>query len=643
MRRRRSEAAAHRVGSAAAAAWRRPFVARSILVSLLALIAACGNDHEVAAPTVSAPPSPSVTATVPPATATRMLLPNSPTPRATVSPTASPSPSATAAPSETPIPSPTSMPGMAACAALTGYSSEGVFRPSTTIAAAVFHAASASLPEHCEIIGHINPRTGLDGQSYVIKYRLRLPTTWNDRFYFQGGGGLDGFFGDSIAGSALPLGYAVVSTDSGHDNAVNTDNANGGIAAFARDPQARIDFGYNALDLVTRAAKALIGVYFGHPPLRSYFVGCSNGGRQGMVAAQRFPDAFDGIVAGAPGFNLPRAAVAEAWNEQALATLATRTDINGAPYLPDAFSTADLQLVANAILEACDGLDDLRDGIVDNFPACSDALVMAQLMPLVCRGAKTESCLHAAQVQALRRIMNGASDSRGTRLYASFPWDAGIVGPTAFTMWSLGGQGAPGQPLLNSAFNLTLGAAALSALFSTPPVALPVSGLAQFMFDYDFDVDAPAIDATSGAFTESAMQFMAANSADRSAFRAHGGKLIIYHGTSDGVFSINDTISWYDAVDTATGSQASEFIRLFAVPGLGHCFLGPSTSEFDAFGPMVDWVENGVAPDRLVATAPAGSPWPGRTRPLCPYPQQARYSGSGRIEDAANFVCQDGF
>jgi feruloyl esterase len=532
---------------------------------------------------------------------------------------------------------------MAACAALAGYSSEGAFKPTTTIASSSFHAAAGNLPEHCEIIGHINPRTGIDGQSYVIRYRLRLPTTWNDRLYFQGGGGLDGFLGDSIAGSVLPQGYAVVSTDAGHDNAVNTDNAHGGIAAFARDPQARIDFGYNALDLVTRAAKGLIGVYFGHAPMRSYFVGCSNGGRQGMVAAQRFPDAFDGIVAGAPGLNLPRAAVAEAWNEQALEPLATHTDINGTPYLPDTFSAADLQLVTNAILDACDELDELRDGIVDNFPACSDALVMAQLMPLICRGAKTESCLHAAQVQALRRIMNGPSDARGTQLYASFPWDAGIAGPTAFPMWSLGGPGAPGQPLLNSAFNLSLGAAALAVVFSTPPAVLPTSSLAQFMFDYDFNADAPKIYATVPPFTESAMGFTAASSPDRSVFRAHGGKVIIYQGTSDGVFSINDTIAWYDTVDAAAGNQASEFIKLFAVPGLGHCFLGPSTSEFDALGPVVDWVERGIAPDRIVATAPPGSPWPGRTRPLCPYPQQARYSGSGSIDDAANFVCQDGF
>ncbi len=292
-------------------------------------------------------------------TATRSSTPSpsaSPATSATAtseaSPTASPTPSATA--------SPTSSPGPLACAALRDFSSAGVFEPVTVIASAQYNAATGTAPEHCEILGLMDQRTGVDGQSYVIRYRLRLPTAWNGKLYFQGGFALDGFLIGAL--ERLAEGYAVVATDAGHDNATNTDPANGGIAAFGLDPQARIDFGYRGLDVVTRAAKALIALYFGRGPERSYFVGCSNGGRQGMVAAQRFPTYFDGIVAGAPGFNLPQAAVAAAWNEQALAPLATRLDVNGTPYLPDTFSAADLQLVV------CGSIEDAA-----NFTCAGDA------------------------------------------------------------------------------------------------------------------------------------------------------------------------------------------------------------------------------------------------------------------------------
>jgi len=220
---------------------------------------------------------------------------------------------------------------------------------------------------HCEIIGKINRRTGVDGKPYAIGVHLRLPDSWNERFYFQGGGGTDGTLGDALGSGALSEGYAVVSTDAGHDNTLDFDANAGGTAAFGVDPQARIDYGYNAVDQVTHTAKTVVHDYYGRHIAYSYFVGCSNGGRQGMVASQRFPNYFDGIVSGDPGFDLPKAAVAEAWNEQALAPLATKLSTNGQPYLPDTFSDADLALAANAILAACDALDGLTDGIVDNY------------------------------------------------------------------------------------------------------------------------------------------------------------------------------------------------------------------------------------------------------------------------------------
>ncbi len=615
--------------------------------SLLILLAGCAGDGNGSAPT------PTATATQRPSASATAHATASPTPVVTVTaprsspPTASASPTATATPEPSPTPSstpsvtaaPTSSPGPLACAALAGFSSAGIFEPVTSIATAQYNAATGTAPEHCEILGRMDQRTGVDGQSYVIRYRLRLPTAWNGKLYFQGGFALDGFLIGAL--ERLSEGYAVVATDAGHDNATNTDPDNGGLAAFGLDPQARIDFGYRALDVVTRAAKALVARYFGRGPERSYFVGCSNGGRQGMVAAQRFPSYFDGIVAGAPGFNLPQASVAEAWNEQALAPLATRLDVNGTPYLPDTFSAADLQLVVDAILSACDALDGLADGIVNHFRACTDALVVPRLTAIQCGGAKEASCLSAAQITALQTIMGGPRNTAGEALYAPFPWDAGFAGASSFPMWSLGTPAAAGQPLVNNALNLTLGGAALPLVFVTPPVATAQSALAQYMFGFDFDADAPKIFATSGIYAESAMDFMSGSSTDRSAFKAHGGKLIIYHGTSDGVFSISDTIDWYDALAAATASPVADFVRVFPVPGLGHCFGGPATGTFDAFAALIDWVEHGVAPDRIAATAPAGTPWPGRSRPLCPYPRHARYTGSGSIEEAANFACAD--
>jgi hypothetical protein len=496
---------------------------------------------------------------------------------------------------------------------------------------------------HCEVIGYINPRTGEDGKDYAIGFHLRLPDDWNESFYFQGGGGTDGNLGDAMGGYALSMGYAVVSTDGGHDNTIDFDPNAGGTAAFGLDPQARIDYGYNALDQVTQTAKVIINSYY-HPDqhiMHSYFVGCSNGGRQGMIAAQFFPTYFDGIVAGSPGFDLPKAAVAEAWNEQALAPLATGLSAQGQPYLVDTFSDADLTLAANAILKACDALDGLRDGIVDNYSACTDDAVYYKLKATQCWGPKTDSCLSRGQVTALKKIYAGPKNSRGKPLYTDWQWDAGISGFTSLRLWSLGYPAPPPLPgNTNTALNLTLGGGSLPHVFITPPDVTPLDGLEEYIFHFSFDRDAPKIFQSSGIYTQSSMEFMTALSTDLSAFKKLDGRMIIYHGNSDGVFSSHDTINWYEAMDERMQGKAQDFVRLFLVPGMGHCGGGPGTTQFDAFMSLVDWVENGIAPDRITATAPTGTPWPGRTRPLCPYPEQARYKGSGSIEDQSSFNCK---
>jgi feruloyl esterase len=198
----------------------------------------------------------------------------------------------------------------------------------------------------------------------------------------------------------------------------------------------------------------------------------------------------------------------------------------------------------------------------------------------------------------------------------------------------------PGAPLVNNALNLTLGGGALPLIFVTPPAIIPATGLEAYIFGFNFDTEAPKIFKTSGIYRESSMEFMTARSTDLSPFKHRGGKMIIYNGNSDGVFSSRDIVRWYDAMNARMHGKAQSFARLFLVPGMGHCALGPSTYAFDAFTPLVNWVEHGIAPDSIVAMAPPDTPWPGRTRPLCPYPKQTRYKGSGNIDDAANFVCE---
>ena len=533
-----------------------------------------------------------------------------------------------------------------------------------TLSGAKFAAAAAGLPEHCEVVDKLAERVGANGQRYAIHFHLRLPTAWNGRFFFEGGGGSNGTIGRAVGvlqgqqpTTALALGYAVVSQDAGHDNTTNNDPMRGGAQTFGFDPQARIDFGYNSYDQVARAAKAIIGRYYGRPPEKSYFAGCSEGGREGMLLSQRFPADFDGILACSPGFNLPRAAVAEAWDSQAFADVAAASrllDANNQPAVNKAFTDQDLLLVSQAVLEACDALDGAVDGMVQNFTACTTAAVAPRLSAITCAAGKTESCLSLAQVLALKKVFGGARTSKGEAVYAGWAWDAGIGGRVGgaynqgWRVWKLGPYGAPA----NAAINLTLGASALPSIFVTPPVAVTMSagGPAAYALAFDIDRYRPALANRAGEFRQSALEFMKADSTDLTAFKARMGRLVIVQGVSDPVFSILDTIDWWNAVNKASRGRASDFARLFAVPGMNHCAGGPATDQFDAFGALVTWVEKGIAPDRIVAAARIGTPWPGRTRPLCAYPTQARYIGTGRnpgnpgnpgnIDEMDSFVCQ---
>ena len=499
------------------------------------------------------------------------------------------------------------------------------------------------MPEHCEVIGVMRERTGADGQHYAVKYHLRLPSAWNGRFLFQGGGGTNGELGPATGmlqpgmPTGLEQGFAVVSTDTGHDNASNTDAAKQGTVAFGHDYEARLEYSQKALDSVATTAKRIVQSFYGHPASHNYFAGCSNGGREGMVFAQRYPDQFDGIVAAAPAFAVPKAAIAEAWDTQTFAALAAGegfTQKNGLPELARALSDSDLGLVAAAVAKSCDADDGVVDGMVQDLARCTTARVRPQLEAITCAGTKNATCLSREQVSAMERALGGPHDSQGRALYAAWPWDVGIGAP-GWRVWKLGVPGAM------DAINVVLGSPALSGLFVTPPVAVAATAEANLRYQlaFNFDRDAPAIFGTSAQFPRSGWDLVGAQSTDLARFRKHGGKLIVPHGGSDPIFSINDTLAWWRELDAVNHGQAASFLRVFAVPGMNHCTGGPATDQFDALTAVVDWVEQGRAPDRIEARAGPLSPWPGRSRPLCAYPKIARYR-SGDLNQAASFVCR---
>ena len=244
----------------------------------------------------------------------------------------------------------------------------------------------------------------------------------------------------------------------------------------------------------------------------------------------------------------------------------------------------------------------------------------------------------------MQKLYAGARDAQGRPYYSDWAWDRGLGGKLGdnynqgWRVWKMGTYDAPA----NSAIIAGLGSASVSAVFTTPPTPVAMNGPAPlaFLMGIDQQRDRAKLEATAGEFTESSLSFMNANSTDLTKFRARGGKLVIVHGVSDPVFSINDTIAWRNSLNSQTNGSAATVARLFAVPGMNHCAGGPATDRFDAFGALVTWVEGGSAPERIVATAGPSTPWPGRTRPLCAYPRQSRYTGTGSIEDAASFTCQ---
>jgi feruloyl esterase len=380
-------------------------------------------------------------------------------------------------------------------------------------------------------------------------------------------------------------------------------------------------------------AKNLIQTAYGKGPDRSYFGGCSNGGRHTMVAATRLADQYDGFLVGDPGFRLPLAAIANIKGAQTYASLATDpTDIS------TGFTQPERQLVADAVLAKCDALDGAKDGLVQDTAACQAAFSLQRDVP-TCSGARDGSCLTADQKTKIAGLFSGATTSTGAKIYASWPYDAGL----ATGGWSFWKFTVP----------MILDSGAVGLIWEVPPEDPATFNGPNFALTGNVDTMLAKVNATDATYTESAMSFMTPpNASDLSALAQRGARMMVYHGTSDPIFSSDDTVRWYRDVNTRNAGFASNFARLYLVPGMNHCSGGPATDQFDMLTPLVKWVEQGVAPDSVVASArgpgnagganadvPAA--WAAdRTRPLCPYPKVARYNGSGSIEDAANFSCK---
>jgi Tannase and feruloyl esterase len=454
------------------------------------------------------------------------------------------------------------------------------------------------LPAHCRIDGVIGAHTGRDGKSYGIRFAVAMPAQWNGRLVYQGGGGLNGSvqppLGAVAAGDtpALARGFAVVSSDSGHEGAVFD-------GSFMADQQAALDFLYQSIGKVMAAARPIITARYGNAAAHSYFVGCSTGGREAMISSQRYPLEFDGIVAGAPAMRTGYSNLTLRWITASLNAAAPK-DAQGHSLTGQALSPTDRKLVVDGLLKACDALDGVRDGMVFDTKGCNFDPQILQ-----CKGEKTDSCLSAIQVSAIQRAFAGPKTASGRQVYPGFAYDTGI-GAT--------GRGIPG--LLSGG--------------TAPEGGMP-GGSAM-------DVDTEAAKAHDGR------EMMGDTDAwtNLSSFTSHGGKLIFFHGLSDPWFSALETVRYYTSLsaDPSAGSQpVTDWSRLFLVPGMSHCGGGEATLDhFDMLSAIVAWVEQGQAPAQVIAT---GTAFPGRSRPLCPYPQHAQYSGQGDTESAANFSCRE--
>ena len=456
----------------------------------------------------------------------------------------------------------------------------GAFVPPGTPARGSEPAESvfSALPQFCRVVATLRPSRDSD-----VHVELWLPANWNKKYQAVGNGAFNGSIPYPAMAGALRSGYATSATDTGHT---------GNSASFALGHDERlVDFAWRAVHEMTEFSKSVVSAYYGDPAAHSYWVGCSAGGRQALKEAQRFPADFDGIVAGAPGLDWTGRAA------QALAGLQVMQQSGDARLGP-----AKRRLLHNAVVEACDGLDGVHDGLIADPTKCH-----FDPGALECKGADEPSCLTSAQVRGARLQYTSRINPSTKRAIAGLERGSELG-------WTDQGWTASARATGLDQFRFIV--------FKDPQWSIE---------RFDFDKDIVRADEIDGGSLN-------ALDPNLKPFIDRGGKLIQYHGWSDPQIAPGNSTQYYESAAAALGgiSRVEHAYRLFMVPGMGHCGGGEGPNTFDALGALEAWVEKSMPPDRLVALQRST----GRTRPLCPYPQVAQYSGSGSMDEAVNFVCR---
>jgi hypothetical protein len=486
---------------------------------------------------------------------------------------------------------------MSDCAALMRLTTADV-----AIASAVQVPASGAVPAYCKVRGVIAPE---------IQFEVRLPAHWNRRFYMHGVGGYGGqpidTFYANYRDAAVGAGFATATSNAGHE----AENEPGASFAY-RNLQKKIDWAYRSVHLTAKTAKALIAAYYDRPPAFSYFDGCSNGGRSGLIEAQRYPQDFDGIIAGAPLLNFTDTSISYIWTARALA----ETPI----------PAAKMKMIGEVVLARCDAADGLKDGLISDPVAC--AYDPAKDLPR-CGAAPALTCVTDAEAATLAKIRKGPA-SKGRPyghgvLPGSEPPGITYLPPhTVRTGW-FEWVDDPRGPM---SYQRDLGEQFVKYMaFSTQD---PAASAARFDFDHDPER------------MSAGRQMVDALDADLSEFRGRGGKLLLYHGWADTGTNPLFTIDYVEQAAARNGGDESrDFMRLFLMPGVFHCFGGYGPDRLDAMTALVDWVEAGAPPDAIVATQTERRDGGRvvRSRPICAYPSRARYLGSGSPDEARNFAC----
>ncbi|MFN0108485.1 MAG: tannase/feruloyl esterase family alpha/beta hydrolase [Blastocatellia bacterium] len=492
---------------------------------------------------------------------------------------------------QTPIPPPkgeSALTPKGACSdlrALTGYE--------FSIESATLVKATADTPAHCVVKGLIQPE---------IQFEVSLPAEWNRRFYMFGNGG---YAGESLEApnrvgqrlAAMRRGFVSAQTNTGHDAATEP------LGTFAVNRQKLLDYAFRSLHVTAVSGKRIAEAYYGSRPVRSYYEGCSTGGRQALILAQRFPEDFDGIVAGAPVLNFSGTMVGYAKMKQAFAQAPI-------PY-------AKLKPLADRIYALCDEKDGLKDGLIDDPRRCGFS--PARDLPKCAEGADGNDCFTAGQITTLEKIYSDVL-SNGQRFFPGWPVGAEVAGPNGRSGWDNWIVNERSLPTISVNFG--------ESFFRY--LAFPEKNPKYELTSFDFDKDVKRLDWIHGVLD--------ATDPDLSGFKKRGGKLLMYFGWADQALNAQMGVDYYESVLKQMGATTPEFFRLFMVPGMFHCGGGVGCSNFDKLTPLMQWVEQAAAPERLIGSRTANGKTD-RTRPLCPYPQIAKYNGSGDSDKAENFTC----